>query len=72
MGLHTLPHLTRPTVNDFPPHQDEKVYLCVCACTDPAGTGFGHEYVEQGGETWTKTIRVVFGNDISDGPQTGR
>ena len=32
MCLHTLPHLARPTVNDFPPHQDEKVYFVWCVC----------------------------------------
>ena len=29
MCLHTLPHLTWRTVNDFPPHQDDRV-SCVC------------------------------------------
>ena len=32
MRLHTLPHLPRPTVNDIPPHEREKVsfvYVCV-------------------------------------------
>ena len=36
MCLHTLPRLPRPTVNDLPPYQHEKVSF-VCACTEPPG-----------------------------------
>ena len=56
MGLHTLAHLARPTVNDFPPQHNEKVSSVYVRAQSPRGLDFGGMCVERGGERWTKKM----------------
>ena len=47
LNKHTLPRLTRSTLNELQQNQHEKVLL-VCVCTEPVRTGIGAVCVEYG------------------------
>ena len=51
---HTLPHLSRRTLNDLQRNQHEKSWLLFVRAQDPSETVLGAVYIESGGQTWPK------------------
>ena len=56
---HVLTHVAAPSSTNcerLPTPPGRESVFRVCACTEPAGTGFGDVYVERSGETRTKQM----------------